>query len=293
VYGEFTPAMSPATPAFALIALAALPSVMRAGPWEFIRGARDLEVITVTDVADTGAHLPPASPTQPQYYVAASLGYRELGAVLAGTTEPPAPEVIHLISSELATRGYLPATSKSGPPSLMLVYTWGTLNAEQSYGGDPRFAHVRRPQGEIVHFLGGYKVGIDDDAFGPLRPMMAGLQYYNYEARSLLEVSSENFYVLIVSAYDIDAAMQKKRQPPVWTTRIAAPALGFNLRDVISPMLAIGGAQFGRDTPRPVWINASDKFKPNVRLGELQLVEYLKDEPLPVADVSDTPIKRQ
>src|SRR6187402_1314811 len=121
--------MSPATPAFALIALAALPSVTRAGPWEFIRGARDLEVITVTDVADTGAHLPPASPTQPQYYVAASLGYRELGAVLAGTTEPPAPEVIHLISSELATRGYLPATSKSGPPSLMLVYTWGTLNA--------------------------------------------------------------------------------------------------------------------------------------------------------------------
>lgn len=286
--------MSRAIPTLALLTLGALPLAARAGVWEFVRGARDLEVITVTDVAGPGAEVAPASPSQPQYYVAASLGYRELGAVLDGTTEPPAQEVIHLISAELAKRGYFPATSKSAPPSLMLVYTWGTMNAQWSLNGyDSRFPSSRHNQGDIVQFLGGYKVGIDDDAFGPLRPMMAGLQFYNYEARSLLEVSSENFYVIIVSAYDIEAALQKKRQPPLWSTRISAPALGFNFRDVIPAMLAIGGDQFGRDTPRPVWINANDKFTPNVRLGELQLVEYLKDEPLPVADVSDTPIKRQ
>lgn len=280
-------------PAFALFALVLAPALGRAGLWDLIRGHRDLEVITVTDVSSAASFVPPASPAAPQYYIAASLGYRELGGIMAGTEAPPDQAVLHLISAELAKQGYLPGTSRSAPPSLMLVYTWGTLNADLSYGGDPGAPPTQHNRAQIMNFLGGRKVGLDDSFFNPLTAPLPGLTAYNYEANSLLEVARESFYVIVVSAYDIEAALQKKRRPPLWTTRIAAPSLGFSLGDVLPAMLAIGGTQFGRDTPRPVWINASDKFNPSVTLGELQLVEYLRNDPLPVTDASDTEIKKK
>lgn len=282
------------TPAFACLALTLAPLPARAaGLWDLIRGHRDLEVITVTDVSSTASILPAATPAQPQYYIAASLGYRDLGASIAGFSEPPPDkDVIHLISSELAKQGYLPAKQNVTPASLLLVYTWGTLNAERFYGADPsHYSQLNRAQ--MVRFLGGPKVGMGDDFFDPLTAPAHGLVVQSYEAQNIYEVAREDLYVIVVSAYDLESALQKKRRPPLWTTRIAAPSLGFSFGDVLPSLLAIGGQQFGRDTPRPVWVNASDKFKPTVRMGELQLLEYLKGEPLPVADVSDAPIEKK
>lgn len=275
-----------AHPAVAILALALLPPAGHASLWDLIRSHRDLEVITVTDVSARGNLLTPATPAEPQYYIAASLGFRELGGAMGGISAPPQADVLRLIAAELAKQGYLPATPRSSAPSLLLCYTWGTLNAVRFPGLDPEFPPVQHNHAQIVRFLGGRKVGIDDDYFHPLLQPVIGLQAYNYAAQTLLEVAREDFYVIVVSAYDLDAVREKRRRPPVWTTRIAAPSLGFRLADVLPAMLAIGGRQFGRDTPRPVWINASDKFTPNVTLGELQLVEYLGDDPLPVTDAS-------
>jgi hypothetical protein len=247
----------------------------------------------VTDMSMLGSLQPIATPNEPQYYIASSLGYRDLGGHLAGFEEPPEKAVLHLISSELAKQGYLPATSQSPRPSLVLVYTWGTLNTERFYGGNPSAPPVIMNQGQIVSFLGGRKVGLDRDTLNPLTAPAPGLSAYNYEARSLLEVAREDFYVIVVSAYDLDSALRAKRTAPLWTTRIAAPSLGFDLGDVLPAMLAIGGRQFGRDTPRPVWIDVSDEFTPNVRMGELELLESLGNESLPLIDASDTPIQKK
>lgn len=275
-----------ASPAFATLALAVLPTLVQAGLWDLIRSHRDLEVITVTDVSATGNLLAPATPEQPQYYVAASLGFRDLGGVMGGIKEPPVNEVLRLIAAELAKQGYRPATTRSAPPSLLLVYTWGTLNADHFHGPNPDLPPIQLNRGQIVRFLGGRKVGIDDDYFNPFLQPAVGLQVYNYDARNILEVAREDFYVIVVSAYALESALQKKRRPPLWTTRIAAPSLGFRMADVVPAMLAIAGPQFGRETPRPVWVNASDKFKPDVKMGELQLLEYLGSDPLPVTDAS-------
>lgn len=286
--------MRRATPALVLVTLVLVPTLTRAGLWDLIRGRRDLEVITVTEMSDSGQFQSPASPDRPHYYIAASLGYRDLGASIAGFSEPPPDKaVVHLISSELAKQGYLPAKSGSTPPSLLLVYTWGTLNAERFYGADPSFPGRQINHAQMMRFLGGRKVGMGDDFFDPLTAPALGLAVQSYEARNLYDVAREDLYVIVVSAYDLESALAKKRRPPLWTTRIAAPSLGFGFSDVVSHMLAIGGQQFGRDTPRPVWVNASDKFKPNVRLGELQLLEYMKGETLPVADVSDAPLEKK
>ncbi|RXK54442.1 hypothetical protein ESB00_00655 [Oleiharenicola lentus] len=279
------------TPAFVLLFLS--PAICGAGLWDLIRSHRELEVITVTEVSTESGFRPAASRDQPHYYVAASLGYRDLGGQIAGFKQPPTELVLRLISAELAKQGYLPSTSRSGPPTLLLCYTWGTLNAERFYGPDPSRPPLQVNRGQIVRFLGGHKIGLDQAFFNPLTAPMVGLTANSYDARNLLEVAEEDFYVIVVSAYDLDAALEMRRKPPLWTTRIAAPSLGFSLADVMPAMLAIGGQQFGRETPRPVWINADDKFTPNVKLGELQLVEYLKSDPLPVTDASETKVEKK
>lgn len=285
--------MNRVAPALALLVLVLTPVLARADIWKWLRSHRDLEVITVTEVSAAGQFRSQASPDHPHYYIAASLGYRDLGGSIAGGSEPPPDKVvIHLLSSELAKQGYLPAKQDSAPPSLLLVYTWGTLNTERFYGSDPSYS-TQINHAQMVRFLGGSKVGMGDDFFNPLTAPMLGLAVKSYEARNIYEAAREDLYVIVVSAYDLESALERKRRPPLWITRIAVPSLGFSFSNVLPSMLAIGGQQFGRDTPRPVWVNASDKFKPTVRMGELQLLEYLKGEPLPVADMSDAPIEKQ
>lgn len=270
----------------------AAPQLCARGFFELLLGRHELDVITVTDATPAGRQFARASKDQPQYYVGLSLGFRDLGAAVGGIKEPPTNDVLRLVAGELAKQGYLPATEKSAPPSLVLAYTWGTLNADLDQP-DPDFAARVRNRPQIVRFLGGRKVGLDNNFFDPLTAPINGLQTLDYDARKIHEISSEDFYIIIVSAYDLAALHQGKKQL-LWMTRIAAPSLGFALADAMPSMLAIAGPHFGRETARPVWMSASEKFKPNVKLGELQLIEYLGDAPLPVVDRSGkTPPKKK
>ena len=282
--------MRHAAPVVALLTLAVTPLPARAGLWDLIRGFRDLEVITVTDI---NGFRQAANPDQPQYYVAASLGFRDLGPAIAGFSEPPPDKaVVHLLSAELAKQGYLPATPQSPPPTLLLVYTWGTLNAERFSGPDPSYVRQLN-HGQLLRFLGGEKVGMRRGFFDSETAPAPGLTPQSYLGQRISDVAREDLFVFAVAAYDYSDAIELKRQPPVWTTRISAPSLGFSFSNVFPAMLAIGGQQFGRHTPSPVWVNASEKFKPDVRLGELQLLEYLNGEPLPVNDASELPLEKQ
>ncbi|WP_415909322.1 hypothetical protein [Oleiharenicola sp. Vm1] len=267
-----------------LLALAALalPRLEARGFLEFLLGRRDLEVITVTDATPAGRRLAPPDRAHPQYYLAVSLGFRDLGGAMGGIKEPPVKDVLRLISAELAKQGYLPATEKSPPATLMLAYTWGTLNAD-TLRPDPDAPSVQLNRAQIVGFLGGRKLGFDSNFFDPLTAPITGLQTMSYDARNLYEIASEDFYIVVVSAYDLAALRQKKKEL-LWMTRIATPSLGFDLGESMPAMLAIAGPHLGRETARPVWMSATEKFKPNVKLGELQLIEYLGDAPLPVVE---------
>lgn len=272
-----------------IVSLAAAPRLAARGFLELLLGRRELEVITVTDVWPAGRDRAAASKEHPQYYVGISLGFRDLGAPVGGIKEPPAQDALRFIAAELAKQGYLPATNKSPPPTLMLACTWGTLNADifQPYPENPP-AYRNRPQ--ILRFLGGKKVGFDDNFFDPLTAPVAGLQLMGYDAQSLYEIAQEDFYIIVVSAYDLAALREQKKQL-LWMTRIATPSLGFDLAESMPAMLAIAGPHLGRETARPVWMSATEKFKPDVKLGELQLVEYLEGAPLPVIEKRAEPAK--
>jgi hypothetical protein len=277
---------------FLLCALLVAPAAASAANFfDFLLGKRDLQVITNTEMTAAGRKLPAPSKAAPQYYIAANAGFRDFGGAVGGITEPPTIEVIKLLTSELAKQGYLPATEKSPPPTLMLFFTWGTLNVDYETSTDPDLPDRQRNRQQILRFLGGSKVGLKDDFFDPLISPLGGTSLLSYDAQNLYDVASEDLYVTIVAAYDLESVKQKKRQL-LWTTRIASISRGFDFPDALPGMVAIGGANFGRETAKPVWMSASEKFKPDIKLGEIQLVDYLDGAKVQVIDATKAPMKK-
>ena len=269
-----------------LAAFSAAPFAL-AGVLDFLFGKRDIEVITVTDMSPEGRLFRRATPENPIYYVAASLGFRDLGGAIGGEKQPPNDDVIRTITKVLAKQGYLPATEQSPAATLVLALAWGTLNADLDYGMDPDAPPRQRNRQQILKFLGGYKMGFSAKDFDPLMPSLGGLSFHDFDSRALYDMTSEDFYVAVIGAYDA-AAIAKKQKKLLWTTRISCPSRGFWLADVLPTMMAISGPNIGREMSRPAWINASEKYKPDVQIGDPILVEYLDKGALPVVDVSKT-----
>jgi len=264
--------------------------VARAGLLDFLFGKREIEVITITDMSPEGRLFRRPTPESPTYYLAASLGFRDLGGSVGGEKQPPNDEVIRTITKVLAKQGYLPATEQSPAATLVLALAWGTLNADLEYGMNPDSPPRQRNRQQILKFLGGYKMGFSAADFDPLMPSLGGLSFHDFDSRALYDISSEDFYVAVIAAYDA-AAMAKKQKKLLWTTRISCPSRGFWLADVMPTMMAISGANIGREMSRPAWVNASDNYKPDIKIGDPVLVEYLDKGALPVVDVSKTPPK--
>lgn len=119
-----------------LFACAGLPPSASAGILEWIFPKHDVEVVAVTDTTPVGALRRPASAANPIYYMAVSAGYRDFGGIIAGEKVPPKEQVMKSIAKVLAKQGYLPATNEH-PPALLLFWTWGTMNTDRIYSGNP------------------------------------------------------------------------------------------------------------------------------------------------------------
>jgi hypothetical protein len=246
---------------------------------DYVLGRRDIEVITVTDMTPEGRKQRMPTPREPVYYLASSIGFKELG-VAGGEPPPPQETVMRNVTQALAKQGFLPATAGTPSPTIALAFTWGTLNADMDYGFDPDQVPRQRNRQQILKFLGGYKVGLSDNDFDPAVPSVAGLTAFDFDARDFGELAREDFFVVIVSAYDLKA-FQAKQKKLLWMTRISCPSRSLVMQEVLPTMLAIAGPNLGRETARPVWANASDKFKPNVELGDAKVLEYFDRQPKP------------
>ncbi len=253
-----------------------------AGPLrDFFFPGGELQAITVTDFTAAGRQRRLPTPSEPVYYAAVSAGYRDFGGVMAGE-RPISREVVNkTVLKVLAQQGYLP-TDANHRPEIILLWSWGTLNAEKlSSGPNGYTAHLN--QSQMVSFLGGYKLGLAPAFVDPFfrETLAPGLFHFGSDAQNLLGAAEDNCYVAVIAAYDL-----KLRDPKhgvlLWNTRISCPARGFWLPDALPGMLAIASPYIGRDTPRPVWVRATDKYKPEVKLGDLKLLEYLESNQAPV-----------
>jgi hypothetical protein len=285
VNGSSRPALSVRLLSSTLLALAAT-APLRAGFLDFFR--RDINVITVTDTTPAGALLRRPTKANPVYYAAINVGYREIGGIVAGEHPPSKEEALKTIMTVLAKQGYLPATN-AHPPTLLLMWMWGTLNTELSMGDSEQ--QINR--GQLLRFLGGYKLGLVSKSPTPFTDelMASGLSFHSADAQDIADAATDDLYVAAIAAYDYQAATRKERVQ-LWMTKISCPSRGFMFSDVLPVMLTVAGSNIGRETAQPVWVNASDKFKPDIKIGDATVTGYLDPNQSAVVDAPMKPLKK-
>ncbi len=224
----------------------------------------------------------PASPEHPVYYVAEDLGFREFGAPVPGDPLPPHAQITAVIVKTLQKHGYLPADKKHMPTQFIL-FNWGTMYAPPSAGeldgGTKQVMHPPNPL--LLKFMGGDKVDLMWDtpvnnpnistggSMADARILTLGLR--SAIAQKIHDAAEGDLYVAALGGYDFKA-LRAGKSVELWQTRIACPADGLALADTIPAMIVAAGPQIGRDTPLPVWKDASEGGDGQVNIGELRVV---------------------
>ena len=268
----------------ALLVSASGPAYASILDWLFTK--RDIQFVSVTDTTPVGALRRPVSPANPAYYVAVSAGFRDFGGIVAGEKAPPKEAVYRAMGNVLAKQGYLPA-GEGRPASLLLLWTWGTMNTDRVYSFNPDDTEGRQVnRRQLLRFMGAYKLGLvakEPNAFMD-DALMPGVLLRDADQDLINDLSTEDLYVAAIAAYDYAAATRKEKVL-LWTTKISCPSRGLGMPETLPVMLALAGPNIGRETPKPVAVKATDKFKPEVRIGDPTVVEYLQSNTIPVAEV--------
>lgn len=264
-----------------------------AGILDWLLPKHDIQVITVTDTTPAGLLRRPVSLTNPMYYVAVSAGFRDFGGVMGGIKEPPKEAVYKAMAAVLAKQGYLPASNEH-PAQLMLLWTWGTMNTDRMYSmsnpDDIEGRQINRRQ--LLRFMGAYKLGLVSKEPDPVMDdiMEQSVLFRNVDQELIDDLSTEDLYVIAIAAYDFEAA-KRKEKVMLWTTKISCPSLGLTLPETLPVMLALAGPNIGRETAKPVAVLATDKFTPDVKIGEATVVNYLVTTAVPVTEVDPGTLK--
>jgi hypothetical protein len=256
-----------------------------AGVLDWLFPKRDVEVIAVTDTTPAGLLRRPASPANPIYYQAVSAGFRDFGGAVGGEKIPPKDEVMKVIGKVLAKQGFLPGGPEH-PPTLILIWTWGTMNTDMMYSADPDDPGRQINRSQLLRFMGGYKLGLitkEPSAFSN-DLLMPGTLFRDADSELISDLATEDLYVAAISAYDYAAAAEGKKVQ-LWTTKISCPSRGLSLPETLPAMLALAGPHIGKETAKPVQIKAADKFKPEVKIGDPIMVDYMEKTPISVVEL--------
>jgi hypothetical protein len=260
---------------------------------DWIFPKRDVQVVAVTDTTPVGALRRAVSPANPAYYFAVSAGFRDFGGIVAGEKSPPKEEVLKTITRVLAQQGYLPGTEEN-PPTLLLFWTWGTMNTDRMYSGSPDdFDGQQINRNQLLRFLGAYKLGLITKEPDPFRQdyMLPGAMFRDADSEMISDLATEDLYVAAISAYDYAAATRQEKTL-LWTTKISCPSRGLDMPKTLPAMLALAGPYIGRETAKPVSLKATEEFKAEVKIGDPTVVEYLDNTPLPVIEADPLPARK-
>jgi hypothetical protein len=239
----------------------------------------DLDLTVITEVTEEGKKLPPTSPEHPAYYVAQPAGFVQVGDTYGNEKSLRPDEVEHLLKKALAANGYLPAAPAAQPPSLVVIYFWGSHNVFDStdesrsadsvvrnildraalVGGDKfarELATLFRQADDLAsanQTLSGAALGIDP-VLGPAQ--MAFFDPVNlFKLRStknefLVDQASDDCYYVVASAYDY-AAIANKQRKLLWRTRMAVNSRGVSQGQSLPMLIASAAPYFGRDMAEP------------------------------------------
>ena len=224
-----------------------------------------------------GRKVPHPSPEQPAYYYPVVAGYRQIGNMIAGETSPPILKVIHHLALALAKQGYVASHEASSdharskrvrsvlaltpPPSLILVFHWGSMNPVVVVGGDPAAPNpVVVNQSQMVALVGGQSLDNLDLAF---------------EREAVMQGAERDRYFVTVAAYDFAAYSQRHRKVVLWMAKMSLPSDGVTMPQVMPSLIAAGEPFLGRETTRPQWVTVPAVPDGRVEFGDLKVIEYL------------------
>jgi hypothetical protein len=221
----------------------------------------ECEINVNVDLTEAGKKITLPTRANPAYYLPVAGGFKEEGAAVASADKPPPRlKVLHLLAVALAEQGYLVMGPKTPPPSVLLTFTWGSMNPEIDEMGDSDTpAEAFYNQGQMLALVGGHTLN-NLDLYMEREPVMQG--------------AKEDRFFVIVSAYDFAAAQQRKKVL-LWRTKMSTPSARVTFGEVVGPLIKSGAPHFGRETDRPVWVSAPLDHQGKVELGELTVKEYL------------------
>jgi hypothetical protein len=216
------------------------------------RAPQDVVVFASTHEAKG---FPRPTPAQPAYYLAMAGGYHAEGPQRGrdNAETVTADSVWPALEKTLAAQGYLRATKDTPPPSLLIVFHWGTMSPD------------------VVEVADGQPLIVNEKNVGNLVGVTRVDRHLESEFGQVYHNATEPRYLIIVTAFDYAQATAKQRQKVViWRTRLSVPMQGTTLPDAIVPMLVTGAPFFGRDSGQPKEIRW-DAGK--VEIGEARVVE--------------------
>lgn len=224
------------------------------------------DVIVSTDTTAAGRALTHPTPQQPAYYLGVSLG-RKLGSI-PGDHEPDVKKLNRFVADVIAKQGYLDARPGAHEPALFLVIQWGYLKPGSQ---------------DLLWFLGydsRQDVAAPTEIPGQLGPEIWRRDFRSHEIETIMDVAKDDIYGIIVTAFEFKSA--STAQPiAYWQTRIGLPANGKSMAQALPAMLAAAGPAIGRMSDKPVLLDVDHARDGRVNLGELQIIEIVKDLPPP------------
>lgn len=244
-------------------------------PKSFQKNPR-LELTVITEMTPAGKQRPVVSPAQPAYFEVFSPGPKHLGHAQGHEQTLGQPEIERLLIRALATNGFLPAKPPESPPTLLIIYAWGSHNLlVEGDDENPTLSaeQIARNLLDRAALVGGEKFArelidlfqqADSMALAArARPPPGGqsvftpemLEFMNpvnlFKRRNaknefLVDQTASDVYYVVASAYDYPSAAANRRIL-LWRTRMTVAAAGVSAQQSLPALVLNAAPFFGRE----------------------------------------------
>ena len=234
-------------------------------------GAPVWNINLVGDMYQDGRNVTHPTPDKPAYYFPVVGGYQELGTKDTGLQPPPAKDIVHALAAALAREGYLvsqeinvpakggapAAKALSPPPSLVLVFHWGYLNAEKF---DTSADVMSSSQSTTV---------INRDKILGLTSgkNLDSIVDFGLQTQTIMEGIVDDRFFVMISAYDFDAYNQQHKKVRLWVAKLSVLSAGTTMTEALPALIKNGGTVFGRETMGPKTVDVPMAPAGRVEIG--------------------------
>ncbi len=239
-----------------------------------------VDMTVITEMTALGRKQPPVTPAHPAYY-AATIGPPLEEGQPDGNTHPLSSDVVQAgMQRALAANGFLPANADH-PPSLGIIFAWGTYNRIPINHVDPGnknvVARALLVGGE--KFAGEFQHAIELDqammeAGTPLGPNSHFRQFRRRDAKTeqLVNQARGEIYFIVASAFDY-AAIARREKLLLWRSRLTVDTRGVSMADTLPELMESSAPFLGRNMPESALLKRHADRNGQVEVGPLKVVE--------------------